>query len=202
MEIKELGNGAWYAIVRGAFDNHEALMAQLLAEAAPEQGTIRLYGKDVRIPRLTAWYGDEGAEYAYSGAQQTRRDWTPLLRIIRNRVDILAGPVRGLDTRVSFNSCLVNLYRNGSDSVSHHSDDEPELGPSPDDVRIASVSLGATRRFNLKHKRGEHATISLLLHGGDLLVMGGTLQQHWTHSVPKTRRPVGPRLNLTFRVVG
>jgi alkylated DNA repair dioxygenase AlkB len=98
-----------------------------------------------------------------------------------------------------FNSVLLNLYRNGRDSMGWHADDEPELGPAP---AIASVSLGALRRFRLRPRAGlVHAPLSLDLPHGSLLLMRGPTQQHWQHALPKTARPVGPRLNLTFRWV-
>jgi alkylated DNA repair dioxygenase AlkB len=98
------------------------------------------------------------------------------------------------------NAALANYYRDGRDSMGWHADDERELGPSPDDVAVASLSLGAARRFLLRHRtRGE--TRELALGDGSLLVMRGTTQRHWRHALPKTRAAVGPRLNLTFRVV-
>lgn len=184
----ELGNGAWVELVEGFVADHTALMARLLETLPLEQANIKLFGRDVAMPRLTSWHGDEGRAYSFSGKAFTPHAWTAELATLRDRLPGL------------FNSVLANYYRNGRDSVSAHSDDEPELGPTKDNVLIASVSLGATRRFVLKNKTtGEVRTFEL--GAGSLLIMGGTTQTHWTHAVPKTSKPVGPRLNLTFRVI-
>ena len=149
-----------------------------------------IFGKVTPLPRLTAWYGDEGAGYEYSGIRNEPLEWTAELARLRDEAGEAAG--------VSFNSVLLNLYRDGSDSVSWHSDDEPELGQDP---TIASVSLGATRRFKLRHK-ATRETVVRDLEDGSLLLMSGNSQRLWEHCITKTRRPVGKRINLTFRVVG
>ena len=166
------------------------LMAGLQQSVAWTQGEIVIFGKVTPLPRLTAWYGDEGAGYEYSGIRNEPLEWTAELARLRDEVGEAAG--------VSFNSVLLNLYRDGSDSVSWHSDDEPELGPDP---TIASVSLGATRRFKLRHK-ATRETVVRDLEDGSLLLMSGNSQRLWEHCITKTRRPVGKRINLTFRVVG
>ncbi len=169
----------------------ETLLAQLRAEVAWEQRSIRLFGQEVPQPRLTAWYGDPAARYTYSGLHWEPTPWTATLRHLRQRVEAATG------TR--FNSVLLNLYRNGRDSMGWHADDEPELGPTP---AIASLSLGATRRFRLRPRPGTPAQpFGLDLPTGSLLLMRGPTQQHWQHALPKTARPIGPRLNLTFRWV-
>ena len=168
-----------------------ALFAQLSHEVAWEQRTIRIFGQQIPQPRLTAWYGDPDARYAYSGLHWEPRPWTPALLSLRQRV--------AAATACSFNSVLLNLYRTGQDSMGWHADDEPELGPTP---AIASLSLGATRRFRLRPRAGlAHPPLSLDLPPGSLLLMRGPTQQHWQHALPKTTRLVGPRLNLTFRWV-
>ncbi|GAB3574299.1 alpha-ketoglutarate-dependent dioxygenase AlkB family protein [Hymenobacter daeguensis] len=168
-----------------------ALLAQLTAETAWEQRAIRIFGQQMPQPRLTAWYGDAEARYAYSGLRWEPRPWSPALSALRQRVEAATG--------ARFNSVLLNLYRTGQDSMGWHADDEPELGPAP---AIASLSLGATRRFRLRPRAGlPHAPLSLDLPTGSLLLMRGPTQQHWQHALPKTARPVGPRLNLTFRWV-
>lgn len=173
-----------------------ALLAQLTAEVAWEQRAIRLFGQQVPQPRLTAWYGDPAARYTYSGLTWEPRPWTPILLGLRRRVEAAT------DTR--FNSVLLNLYRDGRDSMGWHSDDEPELGPAP---AIASLSLGATRRFRLRPSRAQAeaapapAPFGLDLPSGSLLLMRGPTQQGWQHALPKTARALGPRLNLTFRWV-
>lgn len=168
-----------------------ALLTQLIAEVAWEQRAIRIFGQEIPQPRLTAWYGDPAVRYTYSGLSWEPQPWTPALQALRQRVEAATG------TR--FNSVLLNYYRDGRDSMGWHADDEPELGPAP---AIASVSLGATRRFRLRPKGGLiHAPLGLDLPSGSLLLMAGPTQQHWQHALPKTARPVGPRLNLTFRWV-
>ncbi|MBC6612951.1 alpha-ketoglutarate-dependent dioxygenase AlkB [Hymenobacter sp. BT507] len=157
------------------------------------QEAIRLYGREVLQPRLTAWHGDSAATYRYSGLQLTPQPWTPALQELRKQVETATG--------AAFNSVLLNLYRYGQDSMGWHADDEPELGPAP---VIASLSLGATRRFRLRPRDAReipHAPLSLDLPSGSLLVMRGPTQQHWLHAVPKTARPTDARLNLTFRLI-
>ncbi|MBO0700779.1 MAG: alpha-ketoglutarate-dependent dioxygenase AlkB, partial [Zavarzinella sp.] len=139
------------------------------------------------FPRLTAWYADPGHSYSYSGVTHHAVPWTPELRALKERVEAVAG--------TTWNSLLLNFYRDGRDSIGFHADDEPELGVNP---IIGSLSLGAARRFVLKHPASGDKLEFELPHGS-LLVMGGTSQQHWRHGVPKTRKPVGPRINLTFR---
>jgi alkylated DNA repair dioxygenase AlkB len=139
----------------------------------------------VPIPRLTAWHGEAG--YVYSGIAMQPAAWTPALLEIKRCAEHHAGQ--------GFNSVLLNLYRDGRDSVSWHADNEPGLGRDP---VIASLSLGATRRFQLKHRRNG-LRVAIDLEHGSCLVMAGATQHHWLHQLPKTARPVGPRVNLTFR---
>ena len=168
-----------------------AFLAQLTADIAWEQRAIRIFGQEIPQPRLTAWYGDPAARYTYSGLVWEPRPWTPALLALRQQVESAS------DT--PFNSVLLNLYRDGRDSMGWHSDDEPELGPAP---TIASLSLGATRRFRLRPRAGlAHPPFALDLSNGSLLLMRGPTQRHWQHTLPKTARPIGPRLNLTFRWV-
>jgi alkylated DNA repair dioxygenase AlkB len=140
-----------------------------------------------KFPRLTAWYADPGRTYSYSGVTHQAIPWTPELLDMRHRAEEAAG--------TTWNSLLLNLYRDGRDSIGFHADDEPELGVNP---VIGSISLGAERRFILKHPASGEKLEFALPHGS-LLVMGGTSQLHWRHGVPKTKKPVGPRINLTFR---
>ena len=173
-------------------DERAGLFESLRAQIAWEQHEVTVFGRTLPAPRLSAWYGDPGAAYRYSGVALEPLPWIGALAHTRDRVERLAS------TR--FNSVLANLYRDGADAMGAHADDEPELGPAPDDVRIASVSLGAARRFLLRHRdSGERR--ELALGGGDVLVMGGPLQRTWTHRVARTRRSVGRRLSLTFRFV-
>lgn len=139
------------------------------------------------FPRLTAWYADPGVTYSYSGVTHQVVAWTPELLEVRQRAETAAG--------TTWNSLLLNYYRDGQDSIGFHADDEPELSTNP---IIGSISLGAERRFVLKHPASGEKLEFALPHGS-LLVMGGTSQHHWRHGIPKTRKPVGPRINLTFR---
>ncbi len=142
------------------------------------------------LPRLTAWYGDEGKSYTYSGIEQHPDPWTPTLKLIKSKVEEIL--------EVTFNTVLLNLYRDGKDSVSWHSDDELELGENP---IIASVSFGAVRRFSLKHKISKDYKIDLDLPNGSLLLMKGETQHFWQHQIAKTSKSVQPRINLTFRMI-
>lgn len=154
----------------------------------PEE--IVIFGARRPVPRLVAWHGDPSAHYTYSGTAHVPRPWTPELQRVRERVQGLTG--------ARFNAVLLNLYRDGRDGMGWHADDEPELGAEP---MIASVSLGATRRFCLRHRGRKDQKLDLSLEHGCLLLMAGSTQRHWVHAVPKTTRPVGERINLTFRLV-
>ena len=165
------------------------LLATLWAELNWTQHEISLFGRRVYQPRLSCWYGDPGAHYTYSGLHLQPSHWHPALEDIRR---VLEDTV---DTR--FNSVLANAYRNGRDSMGWHADDEKELGEEP---TIASLSLGACRRFLLRERHG-NKTICLALEPGSLLVMQGASQSVYRHSLPKTSKPVGLRINLTFRMV-
>ncbi|GAB4350772.1 MAG: alpha-ketoglutarate-dependent dioxygenase AlkB [Immundisolibacter sp.] len=169
----------------------DSLLVQLLDRVPWQQHRVRVFGREYPTPRLCAWYGDAKARYAYSGQALEPLPWLPSLAMLRSRLEAALGR--------PFNSVLVNLYRDGADGMGWHSDDEPSLGPEP---VIASLSVGATRRLVLRHRRrADLAPIEVPLYGGDLWVMAGALQRHWRHAVPKTRRAVGPRINLTFRFV-
>ncbi len=158
-------------------------------ELAWRQETIRLFGKSILIPRKQAWYGDKEAHYKYSGLALIPLPWTDTLRTIKSDLEsILPAP---------FNCVLANLYRDGQDSMGWHSDNEKQLGDKP---IIASLSLGQERKFSIKHKiSGEK--IDLILQSGSLLIMLGNLQEHWQHSIPKTKKIIDSRINLTFRTI-
>ena len=153
-----------------------------------KQDHIRVYGKVHSLPRLTAWYGDEDCRYAYSGIASRPNPWNKGLNYLRQRVEACAG--------VSFNSVLLNWYRDGNDKLDWHADDEPELGVDP---VIASVSFGETRDFLLRRNDDHAVKFAVPLGHGALLVMRGELQRFWQHSVPKRVRVGGSRFNLTFR---
>lgn len=166
----------------------EALNAALSQAISWETHRLRLFGRWVDAPRLSCWIGDPGAVYRYSGQTFAPQPWPQALLPLRQRLREELG--------VDFNSVLANLYRDGRDAMGWHSDDEPELGPEP---VIASLSLGAARRFLLR-RRDDHAVKqAFVLEPGSLLVMRGASQRDWQHALPRTARPVGPRINLTFR---
>jgi len=166
----------------------DALFAALMATVPWETHRIRMFGREVDSPRLSCWIGDPGASYVYSRTRFEPRPWPPALLPVRDRVSEAAG--------VAMNSVLANLYRDGGDAMGWHSDDEPELGPRP---VIASLSLGGTRRFVLKHRRDAAQRLALELPHGSLLLMSGDTQANWRHALPRTARPVAARINLTFR---
>ncbi len=141
------------------------------------------------FPRQTAWYADLGMSYSYSGVTHEAIAWSDELLAVKKRVETAVS--------ASWNSLLLNLYRDGQDSIGFHADDEPELGANP---IIGSISLGGERKFVLKHPASGEK-MELQLPHGSLLVMGGASQHHWRHGLPKTKRPVGPRINLTFRKI-
>jgi alkylated DNA repair dioxygenase AlkB len=176
----------------GAFAPSEAgrLFDELRGQVRWQQEQILVFGQRRLVPRLVAWHGDAGASYVYSGTEHHPEPWTPALERIRDRVSALTG--------AGFNAVLLNLYRDGRDGMGWHADDEPELGRNP---VIASVSLGATRRFCLRHRRRKGLKLDLPLPHGSLLCMSGATQHHWLHALPKTRLPVAERINLTFRLV-
>ncbi|MGL5019817.1 MAG: alpha-ketoglutarate-dependent dioxygenase AlkB family protein [Luteolibacter sp.] len=148
-----------------------------------------IFGKRIVTARKVAWYGDSNFSYTYSGTTKQALVWTDELAALKSIVEKLSA------TR--FNSCLLNLYHDGNEGMAWHSDDEKSLGR---DSTIASVSLGAEREFRFKHKRLDEK-VSVLLESGSLLVMKGTTQTHWLHSIPKTKKIRTPRINLTFRTM-
>jgi len=165
-------------------DEADRLFAFLRDHVAWQQHVIR--GQPA--PRLNAWFSDPGLIYQYSGLKHVGTGWTAELDAVRARVENFSG------TR--YNSLLLNRYRDGQDSISFHTDAEPELGTNP---VVATLSLGATRRFVLKHRKEKRATLTYELPSGSCLVMGGTSQHHWLHGLPKTTSDTGERISLTFR---
>ncbi len=159
-------------------------------ELAWQQSAIKIFGKLINEPRLTAWYGDEGKIYTYSGKTQMPNAWHPALLDIKEKIEKIS------EIKTTYNSVLGNLYRNGNDSMGWHSDDEKELGQNP---IIASVNLGETRRFLFRHKHEKLIKHELLLTHGSLLIMSGTMQHFWQHAVPKEPKKTEARINLTFR---
>jgi alkylated DNA repair dioxygenase AlkB len=169
--------------------SHDEILRQLIADTPWRQDNVLVWAKEYRQPRLTAWYGDPGCDYSYSGIALAPLAWTDLLHDLKSRVETAAA--------TAFNSVLVNYYRDNRDSMGFHSDDEPELGSRP---VIASLSLGEERTLILKHKTNKLAkTVRLRMASGSLLLMKGETQRHWKHGIAKESRPCGPRVNLTFR---
>jgi alkylated DNA repair dioxygenase AlkB len=147
-----------------------------------------VYGKLYKQPRLTAFFSENEKSYGYSNIKMKPLEFTSILNSLKQKVE------RATNTK--FTSCLLNLYRNGHDSNGWHADDEKELGTNP---VIASISLGAERVFHLKHKNIKTLKHKLTLKNGSMLLMKGTTQHHWLHQIPKTKKPIGMRVNLTFR---
>lgn len=151
---------------------------------------VRLFGRLVDSPRLSSWIGDADASYVYSGSRFEPRPWPDSLSALRDELAAVAG--------LRFNSVLANLYRDGRDAMGWHSDDEAELGPQP---VIASISLGASRRFVFKHRHEPARKLALDLPHGSLLLMRGDTQRNYRHALPRTKKAVGARINLTFRLI-
>jgi len=156
-----------------------------------KQEEIKYYGKTYPVPRKTAWYGYDGLNYSYSGINCNPEPWTKELLELKIKIEELLP-------EQDFNSVLLNMYRDGNDKVSWHSDDEKELGTDP---IIASLSLGATRRFDIKHKLEPELTHKFELTNGSLIIMKGAMQHHWLHQVPIQKKISEPRINLTFRKI-
>ena len=186
------GPGLGLTIIRSAVNvaAADAVFAALRTKVTWRQDHLKMFGNLIPVPRLESWVADEGLDYTYSGIHHEPDPWIDELVELRD--------LSSSHTGTSFNSVLCNLYRDGSDGVDWHADDEPEFGPMP---VIASWSLGATRRFDLRRVDDHSIKVELELHHGDLVIMNGTTQELWRHRVPKTKKPVGERINLTFRLV-
>lgn len=183
--------GADVVYVRQLLPDRDATaMLHRLIETIPwRQDNIVLWGRSIAQPRLTAWYGDPGRSYTYSGLTLDPLPWTDELQTLRRMAEQVSD--------ATFNSVLLNYYRDHNDSVGFHSDDEPELGATP---TIGSISLGETRTLTFKpSKRKDWEPVRIALQSGSLLVMKGNTQRNWRHAVAKESRPCGPRVNLTFR---
>ncbi len=166
------------------------LLNKFISDTPWEQRTLKIYNKEILTPRLTAWFGDPGTDYSFSGTKNNPLPWTEELLRIKERVEPIAG--------ISFNSVLLNYYRDGNDSVAWHSDNEQVLGKRP---VIASVSFGQPRKFDVRNKSDHSRKYSLTLGNGSFLLMKGDLQQNWEHRIPKSTKPMQPRVNLTFRLI-
>jgi len=168
-------------------DNCQYYFKKFLNSDFWKHDELILFGKQIRTKRKVAWFGDENIAYSYSNTKKIGLDWTPEILKLKRLVELKTGE--------NFNSCLLNLYHNGDEGMSWHSDNEKELGVNP---IIASLSFGATRKFLLKHKVTKQK-VAVQLQSGDLLVMKGETQHKWIHSLPKTKKVKTPRINLTFR---
>ena len=187
-EYHEIDDGAFLHVQEFITKQESDIYFTVLKdEIAWQQEKMKMYGKELPFPRLTAWYGDEGRTYSFSGLTLKPKPWTDSLRELKNRVEV--------KTDATFNSVLLNRYRDGNDSISWHQDDEKDLGKYP---VIASLNFGATRRFQLRHLQSKEK-INMDLKHGSLFVMLGKLNHHWQHQIPKTKKAVGERINLTFR---
>jgi alkylated DNA repair dioxygenase AlkB len=176
----------------GAVLNHQEAnnyFEKFLSQILWKNDEAVLYGKHYITKRKAAWYGDAAFEYTYSNTTKTANPWTPDLLGLKSIVEQHTGTI--------FNSCLLNLYHDGNEGMAWHSDDEAALGK---DTVIASMSFGAERKFSFKHKDTKQ-TVSIMLEHGSLLVMKGTTQTHWLHSIPKSAKIKSPRVNLTFRTI-
>ena len=168
----------------------DLLLQKLLKEVPWQQQNIKLFGKEIPQPRLTAFYAEQGISYTYSGLQLKPKNFSTELWELKQKTQELSG--------FDFNTCLANLYRHGNDSMGWHADDEKVLGKNP---VIASISLGGIRRFQFKHKTNKDLKESIELQHGSLLIMKGSMQHFWKHQLPKTKKEVAPRINLTFRKI-
>jgi alkylated DNA repair dioxygenase AlkB len=160
----------------------------LQTEIPWKQEPIVLFGKKIMQPRLTAWMGEK--PYTYSGITMQPHPFGATMMIIKNKLEAF--------THCQFNTALLNLYRTGTDSMGWHRDNEKELGPTP---IIASISFGAVREFQFRHYQTKNHLTKLPLAHGSLLIMRGLTNTYWEHRIPKTSKPLPPRINLTFRMI-
>ena len=182
------GNVVYYGKIMG-YNKANEYYKKLMEKIAWRNDEAFIFGKHIITKRKVAWYGDEEYEYSYSNFTKRALKWTKELLELKGAVDDIS--------KTTYNSCLLNLYHDGSEGMAWHSDDEKELlkGGS-----IASLSLGAERKFSLKHKQSKE-TVSLILESGSLLVMNDDTQTNWLHTLPKTKKVTRPRINLTFRMM-
>jgi alkylated DNA repair dioxygenase AlkB len=186
---KQIVENGWYIWEPNFFSSSQAqeLFHTLYADLPWEGGVIKLFGKTHEIPRKQVLFADKGFHYGYSGKVLSVSNWNERVVQIKERMES--------SYNLDFNACLANLYRDGKDSNGWHADNEKELGRNP---IIGSISLGGTRIFKLKHLES-NARIDFEMTSGSLLIMGGEMQHYWKHQIPKTKKIVEPRINLTFR---
>jgi alkylated DNA repair dioxygenase AlkB len=172
-----------------ALDECHDLFKNLLSSLPWESDQIIMFGKLVTTSRKVVWVADPECLYTYSGIQKIPQNWTNELLQIKHKLEQVTGH--------NYNSCLLNLYHNGNEGMGWHSDNEKELDST---TPIASVSLGARRKFAFRHKQ-DKTTTSVFLENGSLLMMHPPMQEHWQHSLLKTKIVTSPRINLTFRKI-
>jgi alkylated DNA repair dioxygenase AlkB len=172
------------------FEEANELFNKLIDDINWQQDDIVVFGKKFQQPRLTALYGNDGKSYSYSSLTMFPNKWNSLLIYIKEKVEEFMN--------VKFTTVLLNYYRDGNDSNGWHADNEKELGKNP---IIASISFGAKRVFQMKHNTNKDQKFKIELEHGSLLIMKGTTQHFWKHQIPKSTKKVGPRINLTFRII-
>lgn len=183
------GEAYFYPDLFSATERHELFLG-LQTNVGWKQEPIKIMGREIMQPRLTAWHGDAGKSYRYSGIIMNPAPWIPELLIIKERIQEVSGQ--------TFNSVLLNFYRNGQDSMGWHRDNEKSLGADP---VVGSVSFGASRTFQFKHREQPELRENITLTDGSFLLMKGATQQHWYHRIPKETKVSGARINLTFRTI-
>lgn len=189
-ELVKINNGE-YIHIPNFYSKIEAdfFLDKLLDSIEWKQESMNMYGRQIPFPRLTSWYGDNEKPYSFSGITLQPHSWSKELLKIKIKIEN--------KVKTEFNSVLLNRYRSGNDSISWHTDAEKELGKNP---IIASVNFGAERKFQLKHIDTKER-IDIILKHGSLLIMKGELQHFWKHQIPKTKKEVKERINLTFRTI-
>ena len=180
------GTVNYYGVIT---DKQDYFYDVLLKKVAWKPDQAIIFGKHLETKRKVAWYGDKQFEYSYSGIQKVAMPWIEELLELKEMVESISGE--------SYNSCLLNLYHDGSEGMAWHSDGEKDLKKNG---AIASLTFGAERKFSFKHKQSKER-IDMLLENGSLLVMKDTTQSHWMHRLPPTKQLHGPRINLTFRTI-
>ena len=189
-KIPNIINKDGEAIYYGSIYNDEhisAVFIELSNKINWVNETVIMFGKEITTKRKVAFYADKGIQYTYSQKTKQGLDWIPILNELKLDVE--------KHTFQKYNACLLNYYHDGTEGMGWHADNEKEILPNSS---IASLSLGADRKFSFKHKISKE-TVSILLENGSLLEMKGTLQSHWLHALPKTTKVLTPRINLTFR---
>lgn len=184
--INQDGQAIYYSAII-SMEEMASFYTILFNKIAWEQDQIIMFGKAITTKRKVAFYADQNIDYTYSNVKKKGLSWTPELLQIKSLIESHTG--------ATYNACLLNLYHNGDEGMGWHSDDEKEIVPNSS---IASLSIGAERKFAFKHKTTKE-TVNLILENGSLLEMKGPIQQYWWHSLPKTKKVQAPRINLTFR---